>query len=107
MCDWLNKFYGFSLLYITHAINKIDERGLINTAHHEHLLKKTKVTWYVLATEGLPEQRSTSIIKVSGQIHSDAFKRRLAFSFTVIILTENNFLLLLNSFATKQSIKLF
>ena len=31
-------------------------------------------------------RQSTSVIKVSGQMHSDAFKRRLLFSFTVIIL---------------------
>ena len=32
------------------------------------------------------ERRSSLVIKVSGQMHSNAFKRRLAFSFTVIIL---------------------
>ena len=39
----------------------------------------------VLATKGLPERRSTSFIKVSGRMRNNAFKRRLAFSFTVII----------------------
>ena len=34
-------------------------------------------------------------------MYSDAFKRRPAFSFTVIILASNNFLLLLKSFITK------
>ena len=37
----------------------------------------------VIATKGLPERRS--YIKVSGRMRNDAFKRRLAFSFTVII----------------------
>ena len=37
-------------------------------------------------TEGLPASRRVSIIKVSGRMRSDAFKRRLGFSFTVIIL---------------------
>ena len=49
LCDWLNKFYGFScfqLLYMTLTINKMDGRGLVNTAHHECLPKKTKVTRY-------------------------------------------------------------
>ena len=32
-------------------------------------------------------RQSASIIKVSGQKHSNEFKRRLFFSFTVIILT--------------------
>ena len=34
-------------------------------------------------------------------MHSDAFKRRLAFSFAVIILALNNFLLQLKGFITK------
>ena len=38
----------------------------------------------VLATKGLPKRQSASFIKVSGQMHSDAFKKP-AFSFTVII----------------------
>ena len=33
-------------------------------------------------------------------MHRDAFKRRLAFTFTVIILAQNNFLLLLKPFIT-------
>ena len=32
----------------------------------------------VLTTEELPETRSTSVKKVSGQMRSDAFERRLA-----------------------------
>ena len=49
MCDWLNKFYGFSLLTIALydiAIDKMDGHGVINTACHERLPKKTKVTQY-------------------------------------------------------------
>ena len=29
MCDWLNLFYGYNTI----AIDKVDGRGLINTAH--------------------------------------------------------------------------
>ena len=54
----------------------------------------------VLATKGLPERQNASFIKVSGRMRSDAFKRSLAFSFTVIISAENNFLLLLKPFIT-------
>ena len=38
-------FPCFQLLYMTFAIDKMDGRGLINTAHHERLPKKTKVAW--------------------------------------------------------------
>ena len=63
---------------------KMDGRGHFNTARRERLPKKTKMTQYQLQ-KGLPERQSASFIKVSGQMLSDAFKRRLAFSFTVII----------------------
>ena len=69
VCDWLNKFYSFQLLYMTPAIDKMDGRGLIKTTCRECLP----------ATEGLPERCSASVIKVSGRVHSNAF------SFTVII----------------------
>ena len=72
---------------MTLAIDKMDERGHINTARHERLPKKTKVMWYYVAAKGLLERWSISFIKVSGRIHNDAFKRRSAFSFTVTILT--------------------
>ena len=65
----------------------MDGRGHINTAHRERLPKKTKVMWCYVATKGLPEKRSASFIKVSGRMCNDAFKRRPAFSFTVIIST--------------------
>ena len=76
----------FQLLYMTLAVYKMVGHGLINTAHHECLPKKTKVMVYYIPTEGLPKKHSSSVIKVSEQIHSDALKRRPAFSFTVIIL---------------------
>ena len=34
------------MLYMTLAVNKMDRRGHINTASHEHLPMKTKVTLY-------------------------------------------------------------
>ena len=39
------------------------------------------INYLVVAT-----RRSTSFIKVSGQMHNDKFKRRLGFSFTLIVL---------------------
>ena len=39
-------------------------------------------------------RQSSLVIKVNGQMHTDAFKRRLAFSFTVIILDQSILLLL-------------
>ena len=45
--------FPFRTLYDT-AVNKLNGHGLSNTACHECVPKKTKVTWYVLATEGLP-----------------------------------------------------
>ena len=65
---------------MTLIIDKMDRRGHINTADHERLPKKTK------ATKGLPERLSVSFIKVTGQMHNTIFKRKLTFSFTVIIL---------------------
>ena len=67
------------------AVNKMDGRGHINTARRERLPKKTEVMRYYVATNVLPERRSDSFIKVSGQKRGDTFKRRLAFSFAVII----------------------
>ena len=66
---------------MTLAIDKMDGHGHINTVHHERLPKKTKV----LATKGLPERRSATFIKVSGQMRSNAFKRRPAFGSIVTI----------------------
>ena len=58
-------FSTFQLLYMTLAIDIMDGLGLSNTAKR----------W------------SASVIKMSGQMCSDIFKRRLAVSFKVIILT--------------------
>ena len=77
---WLSP--GFKL-YMTHAINRMDGRGRINTAHRECLSKKTTI----LVTKGLLERRSASFIKVSERMHSTVFKRKPAFGFIVIILT--------------------
>ena len=33
---------------MTLAVNRMDRHGHINTASHERLSKKTKVTWYQL-----------------------------------------------------------
>ena len=65
------------------AIDKMDGHGHFNTARSERLPKKTKVTR--LAAKRLPERRSASFIKVSGQMRNDTFKRRLTFSLTVVI----------------------
>ena len=79
-------FLCFQLLYMTLAVDKMDGHGLINSTHYKHLPKKTKVKWYYIATKGLPKRWSTLVIKVSGLMQSNTFKRRLTFSFTVIIL---------------------
>ena len=71
---------------MTLAVNKMDGHGHINTACHERLPKKTKVTRNYEATKGLPERQSASFIKVSKQMRTDTFKRRPALKFTVIIL---------------------
>ena len=70
------------------VIDKMDGNGLSNTVCYDCLPRRLKINNIVLATEGAPDllQDSTSVIKVSGQMCSDAFKRRLAFSFTLIIL---------------------
>ena len=71
---------------MTLTVDKMDGCGHINTACHERLPKKIKVTWYmVLAMKRLPKRWSASFIKVSGRMHSDTFKKRPAFSFTVTI----------------------
>ena len=64
-------FPCFQLLYMTHAIDKMDGRGLINTARHERQPKKSKV---VIPTEELPKRQSASVIKVSEQMHSNNLK---------------------------------
>ena len=54
----------------------------------------------VLAAKGLPERQSALFIKVSGRMRNNTFKRRLTFSFTVVISAQNNFLLLVKPFIT-------
>ena len=41
MCDWLNKFYAFKLLYMT-LVNKMDGHGLSNAARHKPHQKRLK-----------------------------------------------------------------
>ena len=85
MCNNHKAVYGPSVsLYDSLAINKLNGRGLSNTACRERLPKKTKVTWKDY--QAAPVSRSVSIIKVSGQMCSDKFKRGLGFHFTIIIL---------------------
>ena len=93
----IRQFYSLSVSIVTLAINKLNEFGLSNTVHRECLPKKTKVKQYWLQKDyqGVPASRNVSIIKVSGQMHSNTFKRRLGFHFTVIILTQNNFILII------------
>ena len=79
-------FPCFQLLIITLVIDKMDGCGLINTACRERFSKKTKVMRYYVAIEGLAKRWSASFIKVSRGLRSDAFKRKLAFGFAVIIL---------------------
>ena len=67
---------------MTLYIDQMYGHGHINIAHRERLPKKTNS---IIATKGLPERRSTSFIKVNGQMRSGTFKRKPAFSFTVTI----------------------
>ena len=57
VCDWLNKCYGFSLFSfsMTLAVDKMDVRGLSNTARCEHLA--IRLGNVVLATEGTLKDR--------------------------------------------------
>ena len=41
--NWLNKFYYFQFLYMTLAIDTINEHGPSNEVCHELLQKKTKI----------------------------------------------------------------
>ena len=79
---------AFLFLYMTLDVDKLNGHGLSNTARHEHLPKKTKVTQYQLQKDyqTVPTSWNISIVKGSGHVQNDAFKR-LGFSFTVIILT--------------------
>ena len=66
-----------------HVVNACQRRPRWRGTSHKRTTRKTK-----------------HFIKVNGWMRSDAFKRRLTFSFTVIILAQNNFLLLLKPFIT-------
>ena len=44
--NWIKQFYGFSFLYMTLAINKLNGCGFSNNASHERLPKKTNMMWY-------------------------------------------------------------
>ena len=59
--------------------------------------RRRRINYLAVATRW-----SASIIKVSGRMHSDKFKRRLGFSFTVIIKAKNNFQPLLKSLIKKH-----
>ena len=79
----LNKFYGFfafQLFYMTLVVDEMYGHGLSNSERCESLPKKTKVMPTVAT------RQRASIIKVSGLMHSDTFKRSLGLNFTVIIL---------------------
>ena len=78
-----------SFLYMTPVVDKLNGHGLSNTARHKRLPNKTKVTQYWLQKDyqAVPTSWNVSIIKVSGRMRSNAFKRRLGYCFTVIILT--------------------
>ena len=71
---------------MTLEVDKMNGHGLSNKAHYERLLKKTKLPPHQPQTHKptLITRWSTSVIKVRGYIHSNAFKTRLGFSFTVI-----------------------
>ena len=78
-----------SFLYMTPAVDKLNGRGLSNTACCECLPNKAKVTqyWQQKDYQAVPTRWSVSMIKVSGRMRSNAFRTRLGFHFTVIIST--------------------
>ena len=55
-------------------------RGLINTARRERLLKKMGTSYSRIDYQAAPTSWNVSIIKVSGQVRSDAFKNRVRLS---------------------------
>ena len=71
------------------AIDRLDEIDLNNTVCHilqaswHCTIHKRKCINYL----AVAIRQSTSVIKVSGQMRSDKFKRRLGFSFTLITKT--------------------
>ena len=87
VCDWLNKFHSFSLLLITYFIwHLLSIKWMGVAIWTQHVVNACqRLRWRVTTTKETPERRSASFIKVSGQMHSDAFKTRPAFSFTVVI----------------------
>ena len=72
---------------MTLAIDKMDGGALVK----QHIVNICQEDWgnAVLATEGSPNSSNKTVLfsyKDEWQMHSDAFKRRLAFGFIVIIL---------------------
>ena len=103
-CMWLIKsvlqLFSFlpsinwiGLALVTQCIMQTKRRcqSLHHTSH-----RRSSINYLVVVT-----RRSPSVIKVSGRMRSDKFKRSLGFSFTVMILAWNNFLPLLKSFTNK------
>ena len=59
---------------MTLAANKLNGHGSSNTARHERLPKKSKVMQdYSYRSQTIATSWSNSVIKVSGQMHRDAF----------------------------------
>ena len=77
-------FSAVHLLYMTLAINKMDGCGLSNTACHEGLPRRLSNA--VLATEGIHGNSNKMECFSYLGMFSDAFKIRVDFNFTVIIL---------------------
>ena len=85
MCNWLNKFHGFYLLSIALYDTFYRLNGFAWPYEHSTSCTLAKEDYgdVVLTIEGLPKRQSVSVLKVSGQLCSDGFKRRLVFGFTV------------------------
>ena len=66
---------------MTPAVDKLNGRDVSNTARRERLLKRTKVTqyWQQKDYQAVPTRQNVSMIEVSGQMRSDAFRARLGF----------------------------
>ena len=84
--SWLFPAFNYSIYFIWHLPSGKWMGVSILTQHVVNTCQR-KLRWRIttVATKELPERWSTSFIKVSKQMRSDAFKKRPAFSFTVII----------------------
>ena len=79
-CDIGHVWLLLSINWMGMALVTQHTRQRYQSRHHTNH-KRRNINYLAVAT-----RRSTSVIKVSGRVHSNKFKRKLGFSFIVIIL---------------------